>query len=34
MFKVRGIKKKFKNIEVLRGVDFEVKIGEILVVVG
>lgn len=34
MLKVRGVKKRFKNIEVLKGVDLEVKSGEILVVVG
>ena len=34
MLKVRGLKKKFGNVEVLKGVDLEVKKGEIVVIVG
>jgi len=34
MLKVNNIKKKFGNAEVLKGVDLEIKQGEILVVVG
>lgn len=34
MLKVSGLKKKFGEVEVLKGVDLEIKQGEILVVVG
>lgn len=34
MLKIRGLIKKFGNVEVLKGVDLEIKTGEIVVVVG
>ena len=34
MLKVNNVKKKFGNTEVLKGVNLEIKQGEILVVVG
>lgn len=34
MIKVMGLEKLFKKIEVLKGVDFEVKYGEIFVLLG
>ena len=34
MLKINNIKKKFGNTEVLKGVELEIKEGEILVVVG
>lgn len=34
MLKIRNVKKKFGNTEVLKGIDLDIKSGEILVVVG
>lgn len=34
LFEIKGLKKNFNDIEVLRGIDIEIKSGEVLVIIG